>query len=393
MDISAITLDKLDAKDKTVLVRLDLNVPLKDGVVQSDTRISESLPTVRHLLDSGARVIICSHLGRPKGVDDKYSLAPVAERLGQLLGLDVPLFDLDNTDGIKNAPVSMLQNVRFYDGETQNDETLARRYADLADAYVMDAFGSSHRAHASTEAVARVMRKRGKGVALGFLMAKELDAIGRALTTPKRPVVAVVGGAKVSSKLDALFNLADICDSIIVGGGIANTFLALDGGVGASLYEPDLLDSAKKIRQKTQIITPLDVIVAKKSAIDGDNFIQSLENAQAIPRALDEIQSDEMILDVGQQSMDNIAKIIKDAGTLIFNGPLGVFEATNFSTGTRALCRTISDSNAYTLAGGGDTLLAIETFDARADYLSTGGGAFLHLMEGKDLPAVMAMIN
>ena len=373
----------LDLANQRVLVREDLNVPVSDGRVTSDARIRAALPTIRAAVDAGARVILMSHLGRPTEgeFDLQYSLAPVAEHLADLLGQPVRLV-ADWRGGVEVAAgeVVLLENVRFNVGEKKDDEELARAYASLCDVFVMDAFGTTHRAQASTHGVARFAPQ----ACAGPLLAAELTALERALAEPARPMVAIVGGAKVSTKLEVLDTLSDRVDQLIVGGGIANTFLAAAGHpVGKSLCEHELLDEARRIASKTEIPLPTDVVTAAEFA----------EDAPARGCAASEVGEDEMILDIGPDSAAAIAAILRDAGTILWNGPVGVFEFANFAGGTQALAQAIADSDAFSLAGGGDTLAAIDQFDIadRVSYISTGGGAFLEYVEGKKLPAVAVL--
>ena len=370
----------LDLKGKRVLIREDLNVPVKDGRVTSDIRIQASLPTIRHAMDAGAKVMLMSHLGRPEeGVyDDDASLRPVAAHLGKLLGRDVRLVQ-DYLDGVEVADgeVVLFENVRFNKGEKKDNEELSKRYAALCDVFVMDAFGTAHRAQASTHGVA----KFAPVACAGPLLSAELDALGRALDKPEKPLVAIVAGSKVSTKLELLESLADKVDQLIVGGGIANTFLAAAGKpVGKSLYEPDLLDSARRIAAKVQIPLPVDVVVAKEFAA----------NAAATVKGVDDVADDDMILDVGPKTAHVFAALMKEARTIVWNGPVGVFEFDQFGNGTRELAEAIADSDAFSIAGGGDTLAAVDKYGIsdKVSYISTGGGAFLEFLEGKVLPAV-----
>jgi phosphoglycerate kinase len=383
MSLSVTRMDDVDLAGRRVLIREDLNVPVEEGAVSSDARIRAALPTVRMALDAGARVMLMSHLGRPTEgeFDQQYSLAPVADHLSWLLAQPVRLVD-DWRNGVEVADgeVVLLENVRFNPGEKSNDETLARAYADLCDVFVMDAFGTAHRAQASTHGVARLAPV----ACAGPLLVAELEALEKALAQPKRPMVAIVGGAKVSTKLQVLDTLADKVDQLIVGGGIANTFLAAAGHpVGKSLCEHDLLDEARRIAAKTDIPLPLDVVTAPEFAAD----------APAHQRTVDAVGEDEMILDVGPETAVAMASLLHHAGTILWNGPVGVFEFESFSHGTAALARAIADSNAFSLAGGGDTLAAIDKFDIadKVSYISTGGGAFLEYVEGKTLPAVAVL--
>lgn len=380
MNEAIILMQDLDLNGKTLLIREDLNVPVKEGQVASDARIRAALPTIRAAVDAGASVLLMSHLGRPEEgeFDPAASLRPVAEHLSTLLERDVPLID-DWRSGVTLArgAVALLENVRFNSGEKANDDALAKAYADLCDIFVMDAFGTAHRAQASTHGVAR----HAKVACAGPLLAGELGALARALKEPRRPMLAIVGGAKVSTKLSVLEVLSEKCDQLVVGGGIANTFLAAAGHpVGKSLCEHDLLDAAKALTQRTHVPLPVDVVTA--TAFD--------ENAEARLKGVDEVTAEEMILDIGPKSADAVARLIAQAGTILWNGPVGVFEFDAFSAGTGALSRAIADSEAFSLAGGGDTLAAIDKFGIadKVSYISTGGGAFLEYVEGKTLPAV-----
>lgn len=388
----------VDLSGKRVLIREDLNVPIKDGVITSDVRLQAALPTLKDALNQGAAVIVCSHLGRPTEgePEEKYSLAPVADYLAKALGCPVNFSKDYLSLGVdaKAGEITLLENVRFNAGEKKNSESLSQQYADLCDVFVMDAFGTAHRAQASTEGVIRAAAAAGKPVCAGNLLSEELSALSRALDKPDAPVLAIVGGSKVSTKLDVLLSLADICDSIVVGGGIANTFLAATGvNVGASLYEADLIDTAKTIMTKTNILLPTDVVVAKKSQIDFEDFLGSLEKADAITKSVNDIADDEMILDVAENSANIIADAIKGAKTILWNGPVGVFEVDKFGKGTQILSLAVKDSAGFSIAGGGDTLAAIDKYGVADDvsYLSTGGGAFLEFVEGKVLPAIKAL--
>jgi len=370
----------LDLNQKRVLIREDLNVPIKDGKVSSDARIVASLPTIRLALEKGAAVLVCSHLGRPEeGVfSEENSLAPVAAYLSEALDRDVPLVrDYLNGVEVKPGEIVLLENVRFNAGEKKNTDALAQQYAALCDVFVMDAFGTAHRAQASTHGVA----KFAKTACAGPLLATELEALGKALDNPAQPMTAIVAGSKVSTKLDVLNSLAQVCDQLIVGGGIANTFLAAAGfPVGKSLYEPDLLDTAKAIAAKVSVPLPVDVVVAKAFAAD----------AEATVKAVADVAEDDMILDVGPETAAQFAELLKSAKTILWNGPVGVFEFDQFANGTRVLAQAIADSEAFSIAGGGDTLAAIDKYDVagQISYISTGGGAFLEFVEGKVLPAV-----
>ncbi len=370
----------LDLSGKRVLIREDLNVPVKDGKVTSDARIVASLPTIRLALEKGAAVLVCSHLGRPEeGVfSEENSLAPVAAYLGEALGREVPLVR-DYLDGVEVKPgeVVLLENVRFNPGEKKNTDELSQKYAALCDVYVMDAFGTAHRAQASTHGAG----KHAKVACAGPLLAAELEALGKALDKPAKPMAAIVAGSKVSTKLDVLNSLSEICDQLIVGGGIANTFLAAAGlPVGKSLYEPELVDTAKAIAAKVSVPLPVDVVVAKAFAAD----------AEATVKAVADVAEDDMILDIGPQTAANFAELLKTAKTVLWNGPVGVFEFDQFADGTKVLAEAIAASDAFSIAGGGDTLAAIDKFGVadKISYISTGGGAFLEFVEGKVLPAV-----
>ena len=375
----------LDLQHKRVLIREDFNVPLKDGNITSDARIKAALPTIKLALKQNAAVILLSHLGRPKeGVwTAEDSLLPVAKRLSELLGMEVPLLK-DWTDGVKvtAGKVVLCENVRFLVGETEDNDALAKKMAALADVFVMDAFATSHRAQASTHGVA----KYAKLVCAGPLVLAELDALGRALAAPKRPLIAVVGGAKVSTKLSLLESLSAEVDALIVGGGIANTFLAAAGfEIGKSLYEPDLLETSRALMEKMRADAkvcplPTDVVVAKSFN----------EHAPGLIKKISEVAADDLILDIGPQSILAVQKALQGAETIVWNGPLGVFEFPAFRAGTKALADTISQSSAFSLAGGGDTIAAIELFNIadKISYISTAGGAFLEFLEGKPLPAL-----
>ena len=373
----------LDLKGKRVLIREDLNVPVKDGKVTSDVRIRASLPTIEHALAAGAKVIVMSHLGRPTEGEyaEEFSMKPVAEHLGRLLGRSVDVVkDFSAMPDVAEGELVLLENVRFNPGEKKDGEALSKAYAALCDIFVMDAFGTAHRAQASTHGVA----KFAPVAAAGPLLAAELDALGKALDKPARPLVAIVGGSKVSTKLEVLESLSDICDQIIVGGGIANTFLAAAGkSVGKSLYEADLIPAAKKLMEKVSIPVPTDVVCGKEFS----------ETAVATLKSADEVEADDMIFDIGPDSANALAEQLKEAKTIIWNGPVGVFEFDQFGEGTKALSLAIADSPAFSIAGGGDTLAAVDKYDIadKVSYISTGGGAFLEFVEGKVLPAVAVL--
>src|SRR5579859_4979425 len=375
----------LELKGKRVLIREDLNVPVADGKVTSDARIRAALPTVQLALQAGACVMLVSHLGRPKEgeYDPALSLAPVAERLTALLGVKVPLVK-DWIDGVQVEPGSVVlcENVRFLKGEKKDDEALAKKMAALCDFYVMDAFGTAHRAEASTHGVG----KFAPVACAGPLLAGELEALGRALAHPARPLVAIVAGSKVSTKLTVLDSLCKVVDQLIVGGGIANTFIAAAGyPVGKSLYEPDLVAEARRLTEAAHnrggdIPLPTDVVVAQEFSA----------NAEADVRKVEAVGADEMILDIGPDTAEAFAKLLRQAGTIVWNGPVGVFEFDQFGEGTRTLAEAIAGSKAFSIAGGGDTLAALDKYGVadRISYVSTGGGAFLEFLEGKTLPAV-----
>jgi phosphoglycerate kinase len=386
--VKVLRMADLDLAGKRVLIREDLNVPVHDGQVSSDARIRAALPTLQHAIKAGARVFVMSHLGRPEeGVfSEDASLAPVARRLGELLGRPVPL-KRDWLEGVDCAPGELVlcENVRFNKGEKKDAEALARKLAALCDIYVMDAFGTAHRAEASTHGVARFAPV----ACAGPLLVAELEALERALAHPARPLVAIVAGSKVSTKLTVLESLLDKVDKLIVGGGIANTFLAATGvAVGKSLHEAEMLDMARKLLDKArargaEIPLPTDVVVAREFAA----------TAHADVRPIAEVGADEMILDIGPDTAERFAGLLQQAGTILWNGPVGVFEFDQFGEGTRAIAEAIARSSAYSLAGGGDTLAAIEKYGVAdgISYISTGGGAFLEFVEGKALPAVAAL--
>lgn len=391
-------MSELSLADKVVLIREDLNVPIKDGKVASDARLQASLPTIKMALEKGAAVIVCSHLGRPtEGSPEAiYSLAPVADYLSDKLAAPVSLNKDYLTQGvaIKAGEVVLLENVRFNNGEKKNDAALAQKYADLCDVFVMDAFGTAHRAQASTEGVTQAMHQAGKVACAGPLLAAELDALSLALETPAQPMLAIVGGSKVSTKLEVLHSLAEVCSQIIVGGGIANTFLAAQGhSVGASLYEAELVDTARDIMSKTEILLPEYVVVADKNEIDFADFTGSLQKATATIKSVDAIGENEMILDIAPESAEQLAAAIIKAKTILWNGPVGVFEVDAFGQGTQIVANAVKDSQGFSIAGGGDTLAAIDKYQVAdgVSYMSTGGGAFLEFVEGKVLPAVAAL--
>ncbi len=384
--MSVIKMTDLDLAGKRVLIREDLNVPVKDGKVTSDKRIRASLPTIEHAMNAGAKVMLMSHLGRPTEGEpaEEFSLKPVADHLGELLGKPVRLITdyLENPPQLEDGEVVVLENVRFNKGEKKNDDELSKKYAALCDVYVMDAFGTAHRAQASTHGVA----KHAPVACAGPLLVGELEALGKALENPDRPMVAIVGGSKVSTKLTVLDSLSKVVDQLIVGGGIANTFIAAMGhNVGKSLYEPDLVDEAKRLiadakGKGADIPIPVDVVTGKEFS----------ETAAAETKKVTEVADDDMIFDVGPETAAQYAELLKKAGTIVWNGPVGVFEFDQFAAGTKALALAIAESSAFSIAGGGDTLAAIDKYGVadRISYISTGGGAFLEFLEGKKLPAV-----
>ncbi|MDO3388538.1 phosphoglycerate kinase [Gilvimarinus sp. SDUM040013] len=373
-----------DLSGKRVLIRQDLNVPLDDGKITSTVRIDASLPTIQKALDGGAKVLLMSHLGRPEEgtYDEAASLAPVAAELSKKLGRDVALVK-DWVDGVDmgDADVVLLENVRFNAGEKANDDALAKKMAALCDIFVMDAFGTAHRAQASTHGVA----KFAPIACAGPLLAGELDALGKALDNPARPLVAIVGGSKVSTKLSVLDALSKIADILVVGGGISNTFVASAGNeVGNSLYEKDLMPEAQRLRDTTEVVFATDVRTTK------DGFSDWSHDSKTEVKAASDIQADEEIIDYGPETAARVAEIIKNAKTVLWNGPCGVFEYDAFAKGTEVISRAIAESDAFSVAGGGDTLAAIDKWNLadQVSYVSTGGGAFLEFVEGKQLPAV-----
>jgi len=378
--MTVMKMSELDLTNQRVLIREDLNVPIKDGKVTSDARLQAALPTLRLALEAGAQVMVMSHLGRPtEGLSEaEFSLAPIAEYLSEALGQDISL-QKDWLDGVDVKPGQMvlLENVRFNVGEKANDDALAKKMAALCDVFVMDAFGTAHRAQASTHGVA----KFAPIACAGPLLQGELDALSKALDNPAKPVVAIVGGSKVSTKLTVLESLSTVVDQLIVGGGIANTFLAAQGqAIGTSLSEPDLVETAKALMAKIDIPIPVDVVVATEFD----------EAATAVVKSSAEVADNEMILDIGPESAQQLAEIIKNAKTIVWNGPVGVFEFDQFGNGTEVIARAIASSDAFSIAGGGDTLAAVDKYGIKdqVSYISTGGGAFLEFLEGKELPAV-----
>jgi len=383
--MTVLSMQELDLSGKRVLIRQDLNVPINAGKVTSDARIRASLPTIQQAHDAGAMVMLMSHVGRPTEgeYDEAFSLQPVAEHLSKLLGKPVRLEKdwLNGIDGVA-GDIILCENVRFNVGEKEDDETLSKKMAALCDIFVMDAFGTAHRAQASTHGVA----KFAPVACAGPLLAAELDALGKALFEPAKPMLAIVGGAKVSTKLTVLDSMLDKVDQLIVGGGIANTFIAAQGhSVGKSLYEPDLIEQARALMMKAEkngasIPVPVDVVCGKAFS----------ESAEATIKLVQDVEDDDLILDVGPQTAKQYADIVKTSGTIIWNGPLGVFEFDQFSEGTKTLSNAIADSAGFSIAGGGDTLAAVDKYNIadNVSYISTGGGAFLEFLEGKQLPAV-----
>ncbi len=383
-----IKMSDLKLKDKRVLIREDLNVPLKHGVITSDIRIRAALPTIKEALKAGAKVMIASHLGRPtEGVfDEQYSLAPVAAHLSKLLGFEVPLIS-HWVGGVKmgDHKVVLLENVRFNDGEKESTNSLCEKMAKLCDVFVMDAFATAHRAEASTAGIIAYAPI----ACAGPLLLGELEALAKIMDKPKRPVVAIVGGSKVSTKLSLLESLVNKVDCLIVGGGIANTFIAAQGYfVGKSLYEPDLIDEAERLTlaakaRDAEIPIPSDVVVAEKLA----------EDAESSVRLVSQVFDNEKILDIGPDTIKTLTEIIQKAKTILWNGPVGAFEIDHFADGTKEIARAIADSSGFSVAGGGDTLAAIEAYGLadKINYISTGGGAFLTFLEGKPLPAIVAL--
>ena len=384
--MSFIKLTDLDLAGKRVLIRADLNVPVKDGKVTSDARITASMPTIEHAMKAGASVMVMSHRGRPEEgkADEENSLAPIAEVMSAKLGTDVKLVKdyLDIAPDVRGGEVVLLENVRFNAGEKKDDEALSKKYAALCDVFVMDAFGTAHRAQASTHGVG----VQAPTACAGILLSGELDSLAKALANPARPMVAIVGGSKVSTKLTVLEALSEKVDQLVVGGGIANTFLAAKGyNVGKSLYEEDLVDTAKALIEKMEargasIPIATDVVCAKEFA----------ETAEATLKAADACSDDDMIFDIGPDSAKVLADIISKAGTIVWNGPVGVFEFDQFGEGTKTVSMAIANSPGFSLAGGGDTIAAIQKYDIfdKVSYISTAGGAFLEYLEGKVLPAV-----
>ncbi len=387
--MSIIKMTDLELAGKRVLIREDLNVPVKEGKVTSDVRIRASLPTIEHAMKAGAKVMLMSHLGRPTEGEyaEEFSMKPVADHLSSLLGKEVKLIAdyLDNAPELADGEVVILENVRFNKGEKKNEEGLSKQYAALCDVYVMDAFGTAHRAQASTHGAGQFAPV----ACAGPLLAGELEALGKALDNPARPMVAIVGGSKVSTKLTVLESLSKIVDQLIVGGGIANTFIAAGGhSVGKSLYEADLVAEASRLSEAAKangghIPVPTDVVVGKEFN----------EAAEATLKNVADVMDDDMIFDVGPDTSKAFEAILKNAKTIVWNGPVGVFEFDQFGAGTKALSMAIAESDAFSIAGGGDTLAAVDKYNIqdKVSYISTGGGAFLEFLEGKKLPAVVML--
>lgn len=383
-----IKMSDLKLKNKRVLIREDLNVPLKNGEITSDIRIRAAIPTIKQALKAGAKVMVMSHLGRPEeGVfEAQFSLAPIANRLSHLLKMEVPLIQhWVNGFSMGNHSVVLLENVRFNSGETDNNQELSKKIAHLCDVFVMDAFATSHRSEASTCGII----KYAPIACAGPLLVEELEALGNIMKKPKHPIVAIVGGSKVSTKLSLLDTLSQKVDTLIIGGGIANTFIAAEGyTVGKSLYEPDLIDEAERLtlnakNRGAEIPIPTDIVVADKLSEDAESSI----------RLVSQVDDNEKILDIGPDTIKKLVGIIKKAKTILWNGPVGAFEVEQFASGTEAIAKAIADSKGYSVAGGGDTLAAIEKYHIadKIDYVSTGGGAFLSFLEGKKLPAIVAL--
>ena len=378
-----LSIERLELKGKTVFIRTDLNVPVQEGQITNETRLVAALPTIHHCLRSHARVIICSHFGRPKAgnFDPAFSLEPIATRLSELLETTVPLAQsIEEAHAIGEGQATLLENIRFEVGETDDDAKLSQRLAKNVDVYCLDAFATAHRAHASTHGMVKYVDE----ACAGLLLTKEVDSLSKTVSNPTKPLVAVIGGAKVSGKLEVLHNLAKLADSVIVGGGMANTFLLAAGHeIGNSLAEPDLIAEARQLLDLTGIPLPVDVMVTNQLDSEGESIL----------RLVDEIKKDEIVADIGPETARRHASLLAGAETILWNGPMGVFEFTQFGEGTRVVGEAIAGSKGYSVAGGGDTVAAIEKYDLtdQIDYISTGGGAFLEFMEGKRLPGIAAL--
>ena len=378
-----LSIEQLELKGKTVFIRTDLNVPVQEGRITNEARLVAALPTIQHGLRSHARVIVCSHFGRPKAgsFDSAFSLEPVATRLSELLEATVPLAkSIEEAHAVHEGKAVLLENIRFEVGETDDDPKLARRLANDVDVYCLDAFATAHRAHASTHGMVKYVDT----ACAGLLLAKEIESLSKTVSSPTKPLIAVIGGAKVSGKLEVLHNLAKLADTIIVGGGMANTFLLAAGyEIGNSLFEPDLVEEARELLATAEIPLPVDVMVTHQLDSDGESTL----------RLVDEIKEDEIVADIGPETARRHASLLASAETILWNGPMGVFEFTQFGEGTRVVGEAIAGSNGYSVAGGGDTVAAIEKYDLtdQIDYISTGGGAFLEFMEGKRLPGIAAL--
>lgn len=378
-----LSIEQLELKGKTVFIRTDLNVPVQEARITNEARLVAALPTIQHCLRNQAQVIVCSHFGRPKpgNLDPAFSLEPIAKRLSELLEATVPLAQsIEEAHAVAEGKAALLENIRFEVGETDDDPTLAQRLAKNVDVYCLDAFATAHRAHASTHGMVQHVDE----ACAGLLLTKEVDSLSKTVSNPTKPLVAAIGGAKVSGKLEVLHNLAKLADTIIVGGGMANTFLLAAGyEIGNSLSEPDLVAEAKQLLDSAEIPLPVDVMVTNQLDSEGESTL----------RLVDDVKEDEIVADIGPETARRHASLIKGAQTILWNGPMGVFEFAQFGEGTRVVGEAIAASKGYSVAGGGDTVAAIEEYDlaAQIDYISTGGGAFLEFMEGKRLPGIAAL--
>ena len=378
-----LSIEQLELKGKTVFIRTDLNVPVQESRITNEARLVAALPTIQHCLRCHAQVIICSHFGRPEpgNLDPAFSLEPIAKRLSELLEATVPLAQsIEEANSVGEGKAALLENIRFEVGETDDSPTLAKRLAKNVDVYCLDAFATAHRAHASTHGMVQHVDE----ACAGLLLTKEIDSLSKTVSNPTKPLVAVIGGAKVSGKLEVLHNLAKLADTIIVGGGMANTFLLAAGyEIGNSLAEPDLVEEAKQLLDSAEIPLPVDVMVTNQLDAKGESTL----------RLVDEIREDDIVADIGPETARRHASLIAGARTILWNGPMGVFEFTQFGEGTRVVGEAIAGSKGYSVAGGGDTVAAIEEYDLadQIDYISTGGGAFLEFMEGKRLPGIAAL--